>query len=370
MNSTRLLKDVREQAEQIYNLFDKLAVLFRERLEKHQSEPRAISFSISGATEEVMDQLRPLLDIARKVQLLYARTGPAKEKGRLQTYYVPNRMLWPVRGLDPYGQHARVSLKASDLWSAAQGTDLPFSAAVDDGGDEQTPGRPMTASEDCSMSSVDCVVTVASWEDRFLLGTQRVLEQWRPLRLQMYCYKEYSEWSEENRNKVTQTCRDLGVAVTPRELSFDTPADNWRLLHDDLLSSEFVARRCSWTLRLSAQHNWSSPFFLQSNGCRIHYVYNRPQTYNEEWLSRILSGPLVLSFRGNGSGQTNGSGRVDGLRCGADTTTHAVLRTPHRPARLSNGGAVWESSSECCETPEGFAKNTRSWAYNGSCKCV
>jgi hypothetical protein len=130
----------RKQAEQIYNLFDKLAVLFRERLEKHQSEPRAISFSISGATEEVMDQLRPLLDIARKAQLLYARTGPAKEKGRLQTYYVPNRMLWPVRGLDPYGQHARVSLKASDLWSAAQGTDLPFSAAVDDGGDEQASG--------------------------------------------------------------------------------------------------------------------------------------------------------------------------------------------------------------------------------------
>lgn len=116
----------RKQAEMIFHLFDNLAILFRERLERHKSEPRAISFSISSATEPEMDELRPLLDIARKAQLVYSRLGPSKEKGGIETYYVPNRMLWPVRGLDPYGQHARVSLKASDLMNAARGRKLPY----------------------------------------------------------------------------------------------------------------------------------------------------------------------------------------------------------------------------------------------------
>lgn len=131
----------RKQAEMIFNLFDNLAILFRERLERHQSEPRAISFSISSATDEEMDQLRPLLDIARKAQLLYSRLGPSKEKGGLETYYVPNRMLWPARGLDPYGQHARVSLKAADLLNAANGRKLPYVEAASTVIDEQTVER-------------------------------------------------------------------------------------------------------------------------------------------------------------------------------------------------------------------------------------
>jgi hypothetical protein len=45
-------------------------------------------------------------------------------------YFVPNRMLWPARGLDPQGQHARVSLKAKDVYAAAaQNKPFPF---VDD----------------------------------------------------------------------------------------------------------------------------------------------------------------------------------------------------------------------------------------------
>jgi hypothetical protein len=34
-------------------------------------------------------------------------------------------MLWPIRGLDVVGQHARVSLKANDVWNAALGSAFP-----------------------------------------------------------------------------------------------------------------------------------------------------------------------------------------------------------------------------------------------------
>jgi hypothetical protein len=117
----------REQSKQIYNLFDKLAYLFKQRLLEHKSEPRAIKFTISETNFEHYEDLLKLLRIARKAQLLYAYTSSAKDYGSREVYYVPNRILWPVRGLDPCGQHARVSLRARYLWEAAtNNVNIPF----------------------------------------------------------------------------------------------------------------------------------------------------------------------------------------------------------------------------------------------------
>src|SRR5205807_1428389 len=110
------------------------------RLLEHKSEPSAISFTLSGR-EGFEEKLQLLFDIARKAQLLYVRSGPAKEKGKRELYYVPNRMLWPDRGLDPHGQHARVSIKAADLWAAAErGIEIPFNASQE-GNDTEQPAQ-------------------------------------------------------------------------------------------------------------------------------------------------------------------------------------------------------------------------------------
>jgi hypothetical protein len=77
--------------------------------------------------------LVPLFEIARRAQLLYFRSGSSKDDGRRETYYVPNRLLWPIRGLDVVGQHARASLKARDIWAAANGESFRFPDAEDQG---------------------------------------------------------------------------------------------------------------------------------------------------------------------------------------------------------------------------------------------
>lgn len=118
-----------EQAKQIRQLFNNLMILFRNRLKKHKSEPRAITFTVSQKTthEQIYNQVKDLLDIARKSQILYTRTSRSKDDGKLETYYIPNRLLFPSLGLDPEGQHARVSLKATDLWNAAEkNTPIPY----------------------------------------------------------------------------------------------------------------------------------------------------------------------------------------------------------------------------------------------------
>jgi len=110
------------QALQIKNLFESLVLLFKERLLSDASEPRAITFTISARnelTDVKLEYLDDLLRIAKEATILYDRVSSAKEMGERETYYVPNRLLLPIRGLDVVGQHARVSIKANELYLAA-----------------------------------------------------------------------------------------------------------------------------------------------------------------------------------------------------------------------------------------------------------
>ena len=110
-----------EDAKQILNLFKNLMELFAKRLKLDISEPRAIVFSISQVDSfpEKYASIIRLLKIAQRAQYLYTRMGVAKDKGKQEIYYVPNRLLFPNFGLDPHGQYARVSLKTTDLYNAA-----------------------------------------------------------------------------------------------------------------------------------------------------------------------------------------------------------------------------------------------------------
>ncbi len=119
-----------EQGIEISKFFDALADLFRKRLMKHTSEPRLLTFIISGLTQEKKEKIFPNFNIASKENLLYVRIGVGKDKGLPENYYVPNRMLWPAIGLDTSGQHGRASLKADDIINSFTGTSFPF--AIDD----------------------------------------------------------------------------------------------------------------------------------------------------------------------------------------------------------------------------------------------
>ncbi len=103
-----------QDQKRVFRLMDNLAILFRKRLLEEISEPRAVTFTISEE-EHISDELARTLLIARKAQMLYTYTSSAKDYGKREIYYIPNRILWPQRGLDPIGQHARVSIKANHL---------------------------------------------------------------------------------------------------------------------------------------------------------------------------------------------------------------------------------------------------------------
>ncbi len=121
-------------AKDIERLFTRIAEYFRERLLRHLSEPRVVTFIISERDHPSFPELQRLLGLAERAQLLYVRPGTAKKGGGRESYYVPNRMLWPRYGLDAHGQHGRASLRAHELWAAAK-TNTAIPLAQDHGDD-------------------------------------------------------------------------------------------------------------------------------------------------------------------------------------------------------------------------------------------
>lgn len=118
-----------QESQQIYNLLEQLIILFSKRLKAPISEPRAIVFSISQQDKYPKEKevILKLIDIARRAQYIYTRIGNAKDLGKSDTLYVPNRIIFPNFGLDPDGQFARVSLKVTDLYNAAlYKKEIPF----------------------------------------------------------------------------------------------------------------------------------------------------------------------------------------------------------------------------------------------------
>jgi hypothetical protein len=121
----------RLEAEKLRLLFTKLAEHFRYRLLNHKSEPRVLTFSISGYDRHLREELEPIFRIAQKAQLIYVRSGTAKDGGGSEDFYTPNRMLWPEYSLDVVGMHGRASLKARDLINAMQGISIPTGNSED-----------------------------------------------------------------------------------------------------------------------------------------------------------------------------------------------------------------------------------------------
>jgi len=120
-----------EDQIKIYNLFDQLALHFSERLKHHESEPRATMFLISARKNQDCTELDRILRLSQEAQILYTYHGPAKESKRKTTYYVPNRILWPTRGLDVYEQHAKASIQAKYLIdSMNEGKKIPLAKEV------------------------------------------------------------------------------------------------------------------------------------------------------------------------------------------------------------------------------------------------
>ena len=142
----------------------------------------------------------------------------------------------------------------------------------------------------------DILVTVASWEPRFVLGLKRTLQECSARRILAYFIGEYGDRTEEARHALRKILKKHpGVALKEQEITFGAPGAAWRMLEKDLGPTAGIRKAVLVDLTtMPREIIWSAMFWLEAGAVNVHYVYNRPKTYATDWLARDPNDPRLV----------------------------------------------------------------------------
>ncbi len=151
-------------------------------------------------------------------------------------------------------------------------------------------------SQTSSLQKSDTIITVASWEERFLKGMQRLIAEVKPSKILMFQFVEYAEWSQSNRDTLAALCREKNIEIPDNvpPLSFKSPKATWNELGKQV--DACVNPNTLITLDISTMPReaiWSICYVLEKKKAAIQYVYNKPSNYGN-WLSRDPDRPRLL----------------------------------------------------------------------------
>lgn len=152
----------------------------------------------------------------------------------------------------------------------------------------------------CSVSretnAVDTIVTVASWEPRFVLGVKRILDTYRAPRLLTYYIQEYCNQTAKAREHLARLLGDYpDVRHDEKDVSFDEPGKTWQTLESDLGPGSGVGRRVLVDVTTMPRDViWGTLFWLEASSTQVRYIYNRPKAYTGDWLARDPNRPRFV----------------------------------------------------------------------------
>ena len=143
----------------------------------------------------------------------------------------------------------------------------------------------------------DVLVTVASWEPRFVLGIERTLQERSARRIILaYFVGEYGDRTEEARHALRKISKEHpGIDLREQEMTFGAPDVAWRLLEKDLGPTAGIGDAVLVDLTtMPREIIWSALFWLEAGAAKVDYVYHRPKTYASDWLSRDPNDPRLV----------------------------------------------------------------------------
>lgn len=145
------------------------------------------------------------------------------------------------------------------------------------------------------MRKTNTLITFASWEDRFIAGFERSLERYAPQRVIMYFYDGYADWTLENRTRVGSACSERRIPLVEHELVVQNPKNNWYVLRRDIATDQTLAGPTAIDITTMPRDViWTTLWFLEYRGAEVHFAYHRPESYNDQWLSRDPQRPRLV----------------------------------------------------------------------------
>ena len=131
------------------------------------------------------------------------------------------------------------------------------------------------------------LITVGSWEERFKLGYERIIERHDITDVLLFSFKEYAERNEENLG-YTKQIKDYNHIV----LSFGDPRDSWFKVVKAI--DEYDCKDIVLDITTSPRNViWTVLNLIEGQAESIKCIYNKPQEYGD-WLSRNPEKPRMV----------------------------------------------------------------------------
>lgn len=135
----------------------------------------------------------------------------------------------------------------------------------------------------------DLLISVLSWEDRFLKGLVSDLNDYSISNIIIINHYEMKKEKNEHYNMVSKGFDE------PLEI-IDLPSDpikTWNILKNKF--SNIIGKRILVDITTMRRETiWAILSFLRLNNNTIDYIYYKPGSYNEDWLSREPDTPRLL----------------------------------------------------------------------------
>lgn len=141
----------------------------------------------------------------------------------------------------------------------------------------------------------DVIVTVASWEERFILGLEGLIKNTQSKYVLIFSYAEYDPWSKDNIEAASELCKVNNVTLVSHKLNFATPLKTWKTVIPAV--EEIIKKQTTVTLDISTMPReviWIICDLLNTKAVKVQYAYHRPKEYAEDWLSRDPGTPRFV----------------------------------------------------------------------------
>lgn len=139
------------------------------------------------------------------------------------------------------------------------------------------------------------LITVASWEDRFLLGARRLLSEERISHATIFYYEEFAKRTLSSRIAVKRLCVRKRVTLDLIPLKFENPVESWMKARNICIEKRKQIKHAFLDISTMPRDLiWSLLSFLRELKIKSTYVYNKPASYHSKWLSRDPGNPRLV----------------------------------------------------------------------------
>lgn len=139
------------------------------------------------------------------------------------------------------------------------------------------------------------LISVLGWEERFLLGLTRNIEQLSIQSVDLLIYEEYRSFTAKNLLEADMISIRSGKACTKHPIKYNDPVLTWKYLQSWVEQSITIGEIIWLDITTMPRETiWSLLFFLSQRSCEIHYVYWSPLQYDDKWLCKEPDKPRLL----------------------------------------------------------------------------